>query len=203
MTSERCYFKKSIHCAVNWILPKCKESNPIHISLWLILFGAFTAIVYFFATYFPFFYFLGIVLIFIRLVTEKLDEQVAITYQKNSIRAQLFNLISPELADILLMIGIIMADFDYMGVGIVAMGVCWAMILFDLAGLLSDHEIKRKGPMQEPYRVLTLIVASMLQFFAQTFHWPVDFIYIFLVWIIIGGLITILLRWRHLFKSPT
>lgn len=195
--------KKYIDYGVNLLLPKCKETDPQHISIGLILFGILTALVYFFATYFALLYFLGIILIMMRLVIEKLDEQVALVYQKQSAKAKLLDLLSPEIADIFLMIAIILADFDYMGVGVIAMSVCWAMILFDLAGFVSGHEIKRKGPLQEPYRVMTLMAASFLQVFAQIFHWPIDFIYLFLVWIIIGGLITLVIRWRHLFRKTT
>lgn len=183
------------------LLPKFKETDPSKISLGLMLYGALTAIIFFFATYFPWLYFLAIIAIFIRLYFEKLDEQVALAYDKQTVKAKLLDLISPEVADILLMIGILLADFDYMGIGIIAMGVCWAMILFDLAGLLADHEIKRKGPLQEPYRVFTLMAACFLQFFSQLFHWPIDFIYFFLVWVSIGGIVTIVLKWRHLFKE--
>ena len=201
MDTSRCQLKKCIDCGVNWLLPKCKDTDPQHVSIGLILFGIVTALVYFFATYFAFLYFLGIILIAIRLIIEKLDEQVAITYQKQSTKAKLLNLLSPEIADIFLMIAIILADFDYMGVGVIAISVCWAMILFDLAGLIYGDEIKRKGPLQEPYRALTLMAASFLQVFAQIFHWPIDFIYLFLIWIIVGGLMTLIIRWRYLFQE--
>lgn len=186
---------------VQRFLPKFKNTEPVHISLALILYGAFTALIFFFSTYFPFLYLLAIILIFFRMCLEKLDEQVALTYQKQSTKAELLNLISPELADILLMIGILLADFDYMGIGILAMGVCWAMILFDLAGLIANHEVKRKGPMQDPYRMFVLMGAAFLQIFAQIFHWPIDFIYLFLIWIIVGGLTTLVIKWRALFRE--
>ncbi len=201
MNTGQCKFRKCVDYSVNWLLPKCKDTNPQNVSIGLMLFGILTGVVYFFSTYFPYFYFLGIILIGIRLVIETLDEKIAITYQKQNTKAMLLNLLSPEIADIFLMIAITLADFDYMGVGVIAISICWAMILFDLAGLISGHETKRKGPLQEPYRVMTLMLASLLQFFAQTFHWPVDFIYLFLVWIIVGGLITLVFRWRHLFHK--
>ena len=201
MLTDHCLCKKGIVRAAQWLLPKCEKTDPKNISIALLLFGILTAVVYFFATYFAAFYFLGVILIAIRLIVEKLEEQVALTYQKQTSRAILLKIISPEIADILLLIAIILADFDYIGIGDLAMGVCWAMILFDLAGFAVNHESEKQGPLQEPYRILTLVFASFLQFFAQIFHWPVDFIYLFLVWIIIGGLITIVIRWRHLFKA--
>ena len=43
-------------------------------------------------------------------------------------------------------------------------------------------------------RLAALLVFTLGAFFSDTFGWGIDFIWIFLAWSLLGGLVTVLLR---------
>ena len=187
-------FKYPFRKFINGLLPFFKDSDPNWISFWLIPIGIVTAVDYFYASAFPFAYILGIILIFIRMVVGTMDGLVAVTYHKESPKGEMINRITPEIADVLLMLGIIFSKPDYYFVGILALAVCWTTSFAGLIGITANQKIQSVGPVGQTDRIAALILFSLLQYINLYLGYNIDFIWIFLWWCVFGGILTIAIR---------
>jgi phosphatidylglycerophosphate synthase len=107
------------------LLPVCKHTNPNTISLLLLPLGILTAIIYYFAPKIPYFYCLGIVLIFLRMVIGTLDGLVAETYHKQTPNGTILNRLTPEIADWMLLLSIVLINDQHPILNYSALLVGW------------------------------------------------------------------------------
>jgi phosphatidylglycerophosphate synthase len=186
---------------IGFLLPFFKEVNPNSISWSLVPIGLVTAIVYFFAPYHPTLYLLGAFLILTRMVVGTLDGLIAVKFDKSSAEGEMINRIAPEICDILLMVALVFSMPHYFGMGIVSLGMCWAVTFFGLIGIVAGKKIQSVGPVGQTDRIVALGVFSVMQYVAKMNGWSFDFIYLFFLWMIFGSLLTITLRIKRTFKS--
>lgn len=185
----------------NFLLPYLKDTDPNWVSLCLIPIGLITALVYYFTANSPLLLILGIVLILLRMIVGTLDGMVAEHFNKQSATGTILNRLAPEFADIVLMLAIVLSNRSYYLLGFFVLTVCWGVSYCGLIGLVSNKPIQSVGPAGQTDRVVALILFSVLQILGIQLGWSVDFIYWFLWWVVIGGLITILIRLYRVFQN--
>lgn len=178
---------------IQFLLPYFKNTHPDSISLCLIPLGLITAIIYYFAPSYPIFYWLGVLCIILRMTIGTLDGLVAVSYNKQSAKGEMINRLTPEVADIMLLIAIILAS-PHWQLGIFVMGICWGISYAGLIGLAGGKTTQSVGPVGQTDRIAILIIFSILQFFSLRNTWGFDFINLFLWWVLLGGMLTIGIR---------
>lgn len=189
---------------LSFLLSYFKTTHPDHISLSLIPIGLITGFIYLLAPYAPSLYWLAIIFIFIRLIVGTLDSMVAEQYNRQSPNGEIINYLASEAADMLLLLSIIFAKPGYPVLGLFALLVSWGISYSGLIGTVAHKQIQQVGPVGQGDRLIALFIFSMLQFFSFHYHWQVDFMKIFLWWVIMGGIITIGLRcYKTLFATSS
>lgn len=178
----------------NFLLPHFKHTDPNWVSLALIPIGLITALVYYFAGNNVFLLILGMILLLLRMIVGTLDGMIAEHFHKQSSQGTILNRLAPELADILLMLGIILSNPEFYILGFFVMAACWGISYCGLIGLVGDKTIQSVGPAGQTDRVVALLLLSLLQIFSIAYNWDVNFIYWFLWWVFIGGILTIAIR---------
>ena len=179
---------------LNFLLTYCKNTDPNHVSLALLPIGFLTALIYYFAPYYAGLYWVGIILILLRMIVGTLDGMIAEHFNKQSAKGSIVNRITPEAADMMLMLAIIFAPPGYFKLGVLALILCWGISYAGLIGLVGGKEIQSVGPVGQTDRIIALMILSLLQFFSVHYYWHFDFMKLFLWWIILGGIVTITLR---------
>jgi len=178
---------------IGFLLPIFRNVDPNTVSWSLIPIGLLTAFAYYFG-----FYLVGAVLILLRMIVGTLDGLMAEKFNKSSAEGEMINRIAPEVADILLMFGVVFSQPNLLGIGIFALGMCWAVTFFGLIGIVAGRKIQSVGPVGQTDRVVALAIFSVL----QLTEWNFDFMYLFLWWVFLGSLVTVSLRaYRNLKKS--
>jgi len=193
--------KYSFRKVIEFLLPFFKEMNPNNISLAIIPIGIVTAFTYYFAAQFSLLYLIGILLIFIRMIVGTLDGMVAEQHHKQTANGSIINRLAPEAADMILMLAIILASPKYFLLGMFALVASWAISYSGIVGLVGAKKIQSVGPVGQTDRLVALMVFSGLQFANIFLNWNFDFIKMFLWWVVIGGLLTIILRCFGILKS--
>ena len=186
---------------ISFLLPFYKNSDPNRISLSLIWIGLFTALIYYLAALTPWLYILGAILIFVRMIVGTLDGLVAVTYKKESANGEILNRLAPEVADMFLMIALILNCQDYL-LGVMAVIMCWLISYTGLIGIVGKKAIQSVGPAGQTDRIAVLIVLSILACIGAYFGWSVNFVELFLYWVIFGGIWTVFLRCRRVLSGP-
>lgn len=186
---------------IGFLLPLFKSIDPNHVSYSLIPLGLITSGVYFLAPNTPSLYLLGVSLILARMVLGTMDGLMAVKFNKETPDGEMINRIAPEVADVFLMLGLVFSAPQYLGLGAVAIACCWAVTFFGLVGIVAGRKIQSVGPVGQTDRVVALIFFSVLQYFSMTNGWGLDYIYYFLLWVIVGSLPTIGLRAYHNLKA--
>lgn len=179
---------------IAFLLPFLRNTDPNQLSAWLLPIGLITAILYFLAPHMAALYWLCALFIFIRMLVGTLDGLVAVTYKKESANGEIINRLTPEAADIMLMIAIVLANPTHLILGIFSLGVCWAISYCGLIGLAGGKKSLSVGPVGQTDKIFVLIIFSILQFFSMYRGWNINFMTIFLWWVIVGGCATIALR---------
>ena len=187
--------------AIAFMLPYFKHTDPNHLSLVLLPIGLVTALIYYFAPHLPFLYLVAAFFIFLRMLFGTLDGLVAVTYNKSSANGEIINRLTPEAADIMLMLAIIFAMPAHSVLGFFAMAVSWGISYMGLIGLAGGKKSLSTGPVGQTDRIAILIIFSILQFFSMKYQWSVNFMLIFLWWVIIGGIATMVLRCKTVLKD--
>ncbi|HVV67613.1 MAG TPA: hypothetical protein VHE99_01045 [Gammaproteobacteria bacterium] len=185
---------------IQFLLPYFKNTDPNTVSYALVPLGLLTALIYFFAPKCDWLYLLGIVLIFLRMIVGTLDGLIAETFHKQSPKGEVNNRLTPECADILLMLAIALSLPASLPLGLFALGISWGISYTGIIGAVAGLKPQSVGPVGQTDRIASLILLSLLQFFSLHYAWNFNFIILFLWWVIIGGLITIGLRIYRLFK---
>lgn len=195
------HLKYPFRKAILFLLPLLRHVHPNTVSWSLVPLGIITATVYLLAPQTPWLYLLGSALIFLRMIIGTLDGLMAVEFQKSTPKGEMINRIAPEIADMCLMIGIILSSSHYATVGLIAVTMCWSVTFFGLIGLVANKKIQSIGPLGQTDRIVALIGFSIFQYFALHWHWAFDFLYAFLLWVIIGSVITCALRLYYHFKK--
>jgi phosphatidylglycerophosphate synthase len=178
-------------------LPALENVNPNAISWSLVPVGAATAACYYFAATGPaWLYLAGIGLIFLRMFLGTLDGLVAIHFQKGSPRGELVNRLAPELCDVMYMAALAVA---HPLPGIVALAVAWLTSFAGILGAVVGKPTQSVGPSGQTDRLAALQLLSL-----GACLWPrIDFMLVFLWWVIAGGCLTVALRLYRHFRNVT
>jgi len=190
---------------IRFLVPVFKHSNPNWISLALLPVGLLMAWCYWEAlarhqsTYLLYAILLG----FLRMVVATLDGLVAVTYSKSTTVGDILNRVTPELCDLLLYPTILLALQHFDGLGLGVLTISWAIGFFGLQGAASGCPVQSVGPCGQTDRLAALLAFSLLQFLSLHFHWGVDFLTYFFVWILVGGSLTVALRLQRTLKAAT
>lgn len=185
----------------NFLLPHFKDIDPNWVSLALIPLGLITALVYCFAPPRPVLLILGIILLLARMIIGTLDGMIAEHFNKQTATGTILNRLAPEAADIFLILGIILSDSSYFILGFFVLAVCWGISYSGLIGLVGNKPIQSVGPVGQTDKIVALILLSILQILSIAFMWSVDFIYWFLWWVLIGGIVTIAIRCYRILRN--
>lgn len=188
--------KYPVRRMIQGILPLCKNINPNVISLLLIPIGFATGYCYLQANDHAGFYLIAIGLSLLRMFFGTLDGLVAEHFHKTGPMGEVMNRLTPEVADILTMSAIACANPEWLIPGVIAMGMCWMITFSGMASLLVNKPIQSIGPVGQTDRLVTLCIFSLLAYLSSIYQWDIDFINLFLYWVIIGGTLTIGLRLR-------
>jgi phosphatidylglycerophosphate synthase len=179
---------------LNFLLNYCRNTDPNYISFAIIPIGLLTAFTYLLAPIFPFLYWFAVIFLIARMVVGTLDGMVEENFNKTTPNGTILNRLTPEVADMILLAGIICASPGYYLLGIAALIISWGISYAGLIGLAGGKKIRSVGPVGQTDRLVALLVFSILQFFSLHDHWNFDFMKLFLWWVIIGGIVTITLR---------
>ena len=175
--------------------------TPNQISVASIFFALFAGISYGLAFLYPNYaillFSLAIIFIIIKLLCNLFDGMLAIEYEQKSPVGDLYNDVPDRLADL----------FIYVGAGFSIFGYYYAEHLGWLAGSLAittayirvigkslGTQTYFSGPMGKQHRTFVIIVGTLLQIGAIAFDKTFPFIYISLVIIVIGSVITCIRR---------
>lgn len=191
-------FRKTIQ----FLVPLFKNVNPNLISAFLLPIGIITACTYWFAikNNIPIFYILGIMLAFLRMIIATLDGLVAQEYNKSTALGDIINRMTPELCDLMLIPTIIFASGQFQ-LGTIALTFAWATPFFGLLGSPSGIAVQSVGPVGQTDRLASLMIFSFLQYFSESFQWKINFITFFLQWLILGGVITLSIRFYRVYRD--
>lgn len=188
---------------LQFLLGYFKNSNPNHVSLMLLPIGFITALLYYYAPEYPFLYALGIVSIFIRMIVGTLDGMIAESFNKQTPNGTILNRLTPEAADMMLMAAITLSVPQHPTLNIFSLIIIWGISYAGLLGLAGGKRIQSIGPAGQTDRLVALMVFSLLQMLSLCYDWSLDFIVLFLWWVVIGGIITVALRcFRILTEMP-
>lgn len=187
---------------IAFLLPLFKNSNPNNISYAILPVGVAMAACYYYAmtTQNPWLFLLGTFLGFIRMVVATLDGLVAVHYNKSSVLGDVLNRITPEICDLLLIPTLVLIKGVY-PLGVFVLAIAWAVPFFGYFGAPSGLNVQSVGPVGQTDRLAALMIFSFLQFVGILAGWNIDFIYYFLVWIPVGGCITLILRFMRVYRD--
>lgn len=176
------------------LLPICKHTNPNTISLMLLPIGFITAVIYYYAPQYPYFYCLGIGLIFLRMVIGTLDGLVAEIYHKQTPNGTILNRLTPEIADWMLLLSIMIINAQHPILNYCALLMGWAVSYVGLLVLAGNKRIQSVGPVGQTDRLVALMIVSALQYACIRAGWAIDMLNIFIWWVILGGTVTLAVR---------
>lgn len=183
------------------ILPFFANISPNQISWSIMPIGLLTALVYYLAPQeSPFLYLVGILLILVRMFLATLDGLVATHYKKQSSHGELINRVIPELCDTFYLTAITLSGASTLYYGVAALAMAWLTTFSGLIGTIVGKPIQSVGPVGQTDRLFALLIGSLGAFGSAIFNWQINFMKIFLMWTILGGVITISLRLYRIFK---
>lgn len=187
---------------ISFTLPVLKDTNPNHISYAVLPVGALMAWCYWMALNgeSEWFFIAGGLLGLVRMFVATLDGLVAVHYNKSTALGDVLNRITPELCDLILLPTIVIAKGLY-PLGAIVLTFAWATPFFGYFGAPSGLPVQSVGPVGQTDRLAVLMLFSLFQFLSIKFGWGLDFILYFLWWVIIGGVITLILRFTRTCKA--
>lgn len=190
--------KYPIRKLISGVLPLMKNVNPNTVSWAMIPVGVGIAACYYFAAQGQsVLYLVAIALTFLRMYLGTLDGLMAEHYRKGTPQGEMINRLTPELCDVMYLVAITLSCFSHIFLGIVVMAVAWLTTFAGLIGLTAQKKIQSVGPVGQTDRLAALLIFTLLAYFSDKFQWGIDFIRIFLVWAIVGGILTIILRLKR------
>lgn len=185
---------------IGFLLPSCKNISPNFISWMLLPIGLLMA--YLYSSVFQsgpnYLLLILVVLGFIRMIVATLDGLVAVTYNKSTVEGDLINRLTPELCDLMLY-PTILYFMDCKLLTVLVLTFAWATPFFGLMGAPSKCPVQSVGPVGQTDRLAALMLFSFLEFWSRQLGWNINFFKYFLYWLVLGGTLTLLLRFsRHL-----
>lgn len=188
---------------IEFLVPRFRDTDPNRISLALLPIGIVMALCYYLAIQqgLSFLLIVAIVLAFVRMVVSTLDGIVAERYAKISKEGDIVNRLHPEVCDIMLYPTIVFAMGEFSVVHVAALGMSWAITFFGLLGAASGGAVQSVGPAGQTDRLAALMVFTLLSFLSTQFDWGHDFLNYFFYWVLIGGAITLYLRYTRSIKQ--
>ncbi|QDK36479.1 hypothetical protein [Bdellovibrio sp. NC01] len=187
---------------ISFLIPACENVDPNKISYALLPVGVAMAWCYYYALSggHKIFFIIGGLLGILRMIVATLDGLVAVHYNKSSVKGDILNRITPELCDLMLIPTLVVMKGIY-PLGVFVMLFAWAVPFFGLFGAPSGLAVQSVGPVGQTDRLAALMLLSLFQYFSLEFHWGIDFILYFFYWVIIGGTITLILRYTRVYKE--
>lgn len=186
---------------IDFMLPYCKDIDPNLISYAVLPIGLLSGITLYYSNQFFNLYLVTIVVLFLRMIVATLDGYVAQHYNKSTEKGEIINKYTPEVCDFFLMIGLILPNSEYYLIGLFVLIVSWAISFFGMIGHMIGRGGESIGPLGQTDRVVTVMVFCFLQYLSNIYGWKIDFIYYFLVWHVIGGTLTVLIRLSKTIKK--
>ncbi|HWU43170.1 MAG TPA: hypothetical protein VN132_07025 [Bdellovibrio sp.] len=183
---------------ISFSLPLFKNSNPNNISYAILPVGVVMAWCYWQALNGgnKWFFIIGGLLGFVRMFIATLDGLVAVHYNKSTALGDVINRITPEMCDLMLIPTLVIAKGIY-PLGVFVMLFCWATPFFGYFGAPSGLPVQSVGPVGQTDRLAALMLLSLFQFFSLAFNWNLDFILYFFYWVIFGGTMTLIFRFKR------
>ena len=89
----------------------------------------------------------------------------------------------------------------YIFLGIFAFAIAWFTSFLSLIGLAGGKEFLTNGPIAQPDRIVHLSLFSIAAYLFYLLDISFDTYKWFLLWLIIGGVITIIIRFYKLFSQ--
>ncbi len=193
--------KYTARSVIKKVIPFARDIDPNLISYAMLPLGGIIAGCYFFALNkdMPKFYLLAILLTLFRMFLGTLDGFVAEYYKKNTPKGEIVNRLVPEICDILYLLAVSLADPKWLYLGVIALCIAWMTSFSGLIGLLINKPIQSIGPVGQTDRLVVLMIFSMAAYFSQSYGLGIDFIKIFILWCIFGGITTIIFRLKRTF----
>ena len=192
--------KYPVRRLIGGAVPMLRGVHPDIVSWSILPVGVATAICYLFADVHPVLLLVGAVLILVRMFLATLDGLLAAAWGKSSRRGEIVNRLPPELCDILLFLALAQAS-DRRAIGLVSLGMCWLTTFSGLVGVTAGAPAQSVGPAGQTDRLAALIVLSLGGFISLELGHPLNVLYAFLWWVVIGGAFTTLLRLSRTFKA--
>lgn len=179
---------------IEWVLPFVRDVNPNTVSLLMLPVGLVIALCSYaglktnswllIAAFF---------LCFLRMFLGTLDGLMAVRFNKSSANGEILNRLAPEFCDAMVLVAIIFAKPEYSVLGTFLLVLAWLTSFSGTLGLFVGRAIQSVGPVGQTDRLAAFMLMILLQYFFPS----IDFIYFFMWWCIVGGIITITLRvWR-------
>jgi phosphatidylglycerophosphate synthase len=179
---------------IRGLLPLLRNVHPNAISLLVVPIGAVTAYCFWRAPDGWGWVLAGGLLLPLRMVVATIDGMVAVHFGKTSPEGELVNRMAPELADIMLLAGIVLARSDYHDLIVPVLAVAWATSFFGLIGLVARRPIQSVGPVGQTDRIAALGLFCIAELVRRGMGADVDLLKVFLWWTIVGGTLTCVLR---------
>jgi CDP-diacylglycerol--glycerol-3-phosphate 3-phosphatidyltransferase len=184
------------------LLPALRGVDPNLISAAMLPVGAAVAAAYWFGAHgHPALYLLAIALLFLRMLLGTLDGLVATHYGKASPAGEMMNRIAPEVCDTLYLAALACARPEWLRPGVGALALAWLTTFAGLLGLTAGGTTQSVGPAGQTDRLAALQILSLLAYLSERFAWGVDFLRLFLLWVIAGGAVTVALRLARSFRA--
>jgi CDP-diacylglycerol--glycerol-3-phosphate 3-phosphatidyltransferase len=188
---------------IAFLVPRFKNANPNVISVALFPIGVAMALCYFLAIRDDqhILLIVAIVLGFLRMVVSTLDGIVAQEYDKSSKVGDIINRLHPEICDLMLYPTIIFAMAEFSVVHIAALAMSWAITFFGLLGAASGCAVQSVGPAGQTDRLAALMLFTLFEFLSIRLGWGLSFFNYFFYWVLIGGCLTLYLRYTRSIKQ--
>ncbi|MFN8611798.1 MAG: hypothetical protein U0931_29910 [Vulcanimicrobiota bacterium] len=183
---------------IGWLVPLCKTLNPNWISLSLLPVGGLMAWCCWQALQNgqSLFLLYAIFLGFLRMVLATLDGMVATTYSKSTCVGDILNRITPEVCDLMLYPVLVLAVKPPEVLGLAVLSMSWAIGFAGSVGAPSGVPVQSVGPCGQTDRLAATMITCALQCL-----FPALPLFKFLLyWILLGGLLTIVLRVKRTLK---
>lgn len=194
--------KYPVRRLISGVLPRLEHVSPNAISWWLVPVGVVTAACLLLgARGHPGLWLAAIVLLFLRMFLGTLDGLVATHYGKATARGELVNRLAPELCDVLTLGALAAARPEWRLAGIGALGLAWLTSFAGLVGAVVGKPTQSVGPAGATDRLAALQAMLLLAFLSARLGWRVDFLLLFLWWVVAGGALTVVLRLARHFRS--
>ena len=176
-------------------LPHVKNVDPNLVSWSMVPTGAAIAACYYFgAAGQTWLYLAAIGLTFLRMYLGTLDGLMAERFEKETPVGAILNKVAPELCDVMYLVVLALARPEWTILGLLVITVAWLTTFTGMVGLVSGRPGQSIGPVGQTDRLAALLVLTLAAFFSDSYGCGIDFIWIFLVWSLFGGIVTVILR---------